>query len=177
MLLKQTYMVPSDGRLITSGRKTRLHIDLNDDAIRDALAPLHKADTKPRIRTAVNRQARPHASVKRHHDQTLAKHNPNPSLRRTVLTEFEADEDVVDDFEYHKAGPFSSQALPRLKDDGWHRSCKLTVDFGIKPFPVGLAFGPNTYIGRQLLRDLCHFLRTNRQGRRPSQYFRPCCAF
>ncbi len=153
LLLKQTYIIPSDGKLIRSGRKRRLHIDLNDGAFHEALAPLQTADAKPRVQV-VKKHIKPHTNVKRH--RISSRTDSGAPLRQTVLTEFD-DGSLVEGFNYQDDRP-CAEPPPQTKNNRWRHIAKFTADFRIRALPVGLAFGPNTYIGKQLLHDLIIFI-------------------
>ncbi|KLO13255.1 hypothetical protein SCHPADRAFT_852723 [Schizopora paradoxa] len=167
VLLKQTYIVPSDGKVIRTGRKRRFRIDVNDDALREALAPLHGVDTKP-LSGNLNNHLKPHTHIKGH--RHAVQRNCDPPLRQTVLTEFENDDNLVEDFNYPEANAYAKAQLAQTERHAWRRSSKLTADLHIRQLPVGLAFGPNTYIGKQLLHDLVTFISDDVPPTQPATF-------
>ncbi len=63
------------------------------------------------------------------------------------------DGSFVEDFNYQDDRP-CAEPPPQMKNNRWRHIAKFTADLRIRALPVGLAFGPNTYIGKQLLHDL-----------------------
>jgi hypothetical protein len=163
---QQTYTVPSDGKLITSGRRAgplagdgvRVDFANKHEGFVRALAPVLPSNAKGtseavRARVTIGQLGKVRKS-------RITKRSVNWSViessRQTTLHEF-VPQEVTADIEVDFSSPQQRQNLLTHRngiEQDYLISTRLSEDLGIEKLQIGLTFGPSTYIGRQWLHQL-----------------------
>ncbi|TDL22229.1 hypothetical protein BD410DRAFT_749010 [Rickenella mellea] len=164
ILRKQTYILPSGGKVITSGRRRNvLSINVDDDGFHRALAPLRSVgntvhERRPVVKRNIVSRSRGLNNQPVSNQRLLQTHlgldcTVQPAIRQPGSTS--------------EISPNSS-ASHRWEGPGvLNQIAKLSFDLDVPRFSAGLAFGPNTYLGRQFLYELLVSLAENAQAKEP----------
>ncbi|KAI5121875.1 hypothetical protein M0805_001083 [Coniferiporia weirii] len=171
------FTVPGRGKTVTNGRRKgylQIQIDMADDGFLEALAPLRSAKPKALHSKRALPKPGPRAKPKSYESNSESERE-QPVLKQTSLHDFPHFE--ADDFN-HAGDPYdvARPAVPSTTStwpDGGDVTARFafcSVDMDINPFPLGLAFGQSTYIGKQLLHDLLAFVSGSTDFGRPLQY-------